>query len=268
MKRGRGVSHKMRIVAGVAGIAVCLLGLAVNAQNAVFKIPAVKIPLKIKEQSVAITASGVVSLRAAEQGASVVGLELTADLSELQRNLTGLLSAQLDKNDACGERIAIQDAELIPTPPAGQATVQLHYERWACAKVLGKEKTKRLVGGNALIEMRLTPAVETDGTQLRLVPEVGRIEADGSLGEWLRSGTLGDMLREKIRASILSALQKGTDLSATVPPALQGHVVIRGAEFRDGGAGALLVTVRAEGRISKEETQALAKQIKERLAGK
>jgi hypothetical protein len=243
-------------------------GTAATAQNVAFKIPPVKIPLQIKEQSIAITASGLVSVHATDRDASSFRLELTADLSELQQNMTALLSSQLDKNEDCGERIAIQQAELAPMDPTSVATVQLHYERWACAKVFGKEKSKKLIGGNAVIEIKLTPAVERDNTELRLVPEVGKIEADGSLGELLRSGSLGDMLKEKIRASILSAMQKGTNLSATIPPALQGHVEIRNAEFKDAGGGKLAVLLVGEGRITKEEVQALTRQVKERIAAK
>lgn len=233
-----------------------------------FAIPTVKIPLKIKEQVINIAASGIIGVRSQDKGTSVINLELKADLSEIQQNMTALLSEQLDKNNACGERIAIEHGELAPLAPASVATVQLHYERWACAKVLGKEKAKRLVGGNALIKLKLTPAVEQDNTELRLVPEVGEIEADGSLGELLRSGTLGDMIREKIRASILSALQKGTNLSATLPPAIQGRVIIKSAEFKDAGEGRLLVDLDGEGRITRDEMQALVKQVKERLPSK
>jgi hypothetical protein len=237
-------------------------------QNVTFKIPVTKIPIKVKEQSFAVAASGVVQLSAKDSGASKFRLELIADLGELQLNMTELLSAQLDKDDACGERIAIQNAQLAPAPPASAATVQLHYERWACAKILGKDKSKKLVGGNAVIEMKLTPAVEQDGTELRLVPEVGRIEADGSLGELLRSGTVGDMIRDKIRAAILSALEKGTNLTATLPPAIQGHVAIRSVEFKDAGAGKLLLTMVGEGQVTREEIQALSKQVKEHVAAK
>ena len=217
----------------------------------------------------AITASGVVSVHSSkDQNASIFRLELRADLGELQQNVTALLASQLDKDDACGDRIAIEHAELVPVEPASLATVQLHYERWVCAKILGKEKSKRLVGGNAVIELKLTPAIGESNTELRLVPEVGKIEADGSLGELLRSGTLGDTLREKIRASILSALEKGTDLSVTLPPAIQGRATIRNAEFKDGGSGRLLVVLVGAGQITPEQIQALSKQIKERIASK
>jgi len=238
------------------------------AQNVTFKVPPVKIPLKIKEQSVTITAFAVVSVRSKDAETSFFKLELSADLGELQQNMTALLGSQLDKEDACGERISIEHAELAPVEPASVAVVQLHYERWACAKVLGKEKSKRLVGGNATIEVKLTPAIEQNNTELRLVPEVGKIDADGSLGELLRSGSLGDILRDKIRTSILSAMQKGMDLSATLPPAMQRHATIQSAAFKDGGSGRLVAVLAGEGQITREEVQALSRQIKERMPGK
>jgi hypothetical protein len=250
------------------GVAMAAWSIPTLAQNVTFKIPPVKIPLKIKEQPVTITATALISMHSKDKETSIFKLQLTADLGELQQNITALLTSQLDKDDACGERIAIEHAELTPVPPASLAVVQLHYERWACAKVLGKEKTKRLVGGNAVIEVKLTPAIEQSNTELRLVPEVGKIEADGSLGELLRSGTLGDAIRDKVRTSILSAMEKGTNLSATLPPAIQGHATIQNAEFKDGGSGRLIVELDGEGQISKEQIQALTKQIKERMPTK
>jgi len=43
------------------------------------------------------------------------------------------------------------------------------------------------------------------------------IQTDGSLGEVLRSGSLGETLQQKIRTSILSALDKGANLHAALP---------------------------------------------------
>jgi len=65
-------------------IALCLLGVIIvrpvgaSAPNGVFKIPPVKIPLDIQGQPVALR---------------IVARELNGDLSELQHNLTGLLSS-------------------------------------------------------------------------------------------------------------------------------------------------------------------------------
>ena len=157
---------------------------------------------------------------------------------------------------------------LTPVAPASPAVVQLHYERWGCAKVFGKQEAKRLVGGNAVRQLKLTPAIEEDNTQLRLVPEVGPVEADGSLGELLRSGTLGDMLREKIRKSILQALQKRTDLSATLPPAVRGYATIQNAEFHDAGSGRLGVMLQGEIRVTNQQIQALSNQVKECTAAR
>jgi hypothetical protein len=123
-----------------------------------------------------------------------------------------------------------------------------------------------VIGGNAAMQMTLTPAVDKDETELRLVPEVGPIQADGSLGELLRSAALGNMLRDKIREAILSALQKGTDLNATLPPAVQGYAKIKNAKFQDGGSGRLLVILEGEIQITNEQIQALSKQVRERLA--
>jgi hypothetical protein len=247
---------------------VIFVALPVGAtdKTVTFKIPPTKIPVNVKDQHITMVASGLITLTAKAQGLNILNLQLTADMSDLQQNMTELLGAQLDKDDHCGDRITIQRATLTPAEPASLAVVQLHYERWACAKVLAKEQAKRVVGGNAVIQMTLTPAVEEDSTELRLVPEVGPIQADGSLGALLRSGTLGDMLREKIRIAILSAMQKGTDLSATLPPAVQGYAKIKDARFKDGGDGRLLMLLDGEIKITNEQIQALSKQVKERVA--
>src|SRR6202000_3419780 len=129
-------------------------------------------------------------------------------------------------DDRCGERIQIQQATLTPAPPAALATVQLHYERFACVKAFGKQQAKRIVAANAITPIRLTPVTQKDNTQLRLNPEVGAIQADGSLGELLRSGTLGEMIREKIRDSILNAMQKGANLRARLASAARPYVGI------------------------------------------
>src|SRR6202453_1456562 len=206
-----------------------------TAQNAVFKIPPVKIPLEVKDQRITITASAILTLSSKDRNLRILNLQLTGDLSDLQHNLTSLLSAQLDKDDRCGERVAIQNATLTPAEPAAVAVVRLHVERWSCVKLLVKQKAQKLVGGDAQIPIKLTPAIEKDSTELQLVPEVGEIQGDGSLGELLRCGELAETIREKIRSSILSALNKGTNLAATLPPAVQGYVTIQNAEFKDGG---------------------------------
>jgi hypothetical protein len=230
-----------------------------------FKIPPVKIPLKIKDQQVTIVASGLVTMAAKDHGLNILSVEFTADLADLQQNFTAVLASELDKDDRCGDRIQIEDAKLTPAEPASLVVVRLHYERWGCAKLLGKQKVKRLIGGNAVVQMTLTPSVGESHTELRLAAELGPIEADGSLGELLRTGNLGELLREKIQAAILSAVQKGLDLGAILPPALQGSVMIQDARFRDAGAGRLIVALDGQVRITDEQLGAFSKELKERL---
>jgi hypothetical protein len=233
--------------------------------NLTFKIPPVKIPLNIKDQHVTILASGIIIMMRKDRDLNLLKLELTADLADLQQNMTALLSSELDKDAPCGDRIEIRNATLTPMEPASLAVVQLHYERWACVKVFGKQQVKRLIGGNAVIQMKLTPSVGPNHTELRLVPELGPIEADGSLGELLRAGNLGEMLRDKIQAAILSAMQKGTDLGATLPPVVQGYVTIQNVRFRDAGSGRLALTLDGQVQITNEQLQVLSKQVKDRL---
>ncbi len=217
----------------------------------------------MKDQQVTITAFGVVSMARQDRDLSVFTLVLDADLSDLQQNITPLLSEALDKDDRCGDRITIQRATIVPLPPASVTAVELHYERWGCAKIFGKEQSKKLIGGNAVVQVKLTPSIDKESGELRLDPEIGEIQADGSLGELLRSGSLGDMLREKIRASMLTALQKGTNLISTLPLAIQGHATIHNVGFKDAGAGRLLVELDGEARLTKQQIQALSEQVKE-----
>jgi len=273
-KKPRGaMSLDWRWRRALGGILIGLLVAAVpvtcaDSKNLSFKIPPVKIPLTVKDQTVTILAWAQISRVSSSKEIQIFNLQLNADLGELQENLTALLSAQLDKDDRCGERIQIQQAVLAPEYPASVATVQLHYERWACIKAFGKQQTKKLVAGNALIPLKLTPGVEQDNTELKLVPEVGTIQSDGSLGELLRSGTVGEMIQEKIRSSILSALQKGTSLGATLPPAVQGYVRIENAAFKDAGSGRLQVELDGQVRITKEQVEKLTEQVKERMGKK
>jgi len=69
--------------------------------------------------------------------ASTASSLITADFSDLQQNVTGLLSSELDKDDRCADRIKIENVTLTSLDPASLAGVQLHDERWACAKGFG-----------------------------------------------------------------------------------------------------------------------------------
>ena len=251
------------------GILAMLLAVApVVAQDPTLTIPPVRTSFDIDSQPVAITASGTISRISHGGGEETFRLRLTVDLADLQANVTTVLRAQLDRSDRCGDHIAIQSATLAPADPASLLTTRLHYERWACVKALGKQITSRLAGGDAVVKVKITPAVEADRA-VKLEAEVGEIEADGSLGELLRSGSLGEALRQKIRTSLESALEKSTaHLNATLPPAARSYAAIRIAAFKDAGAGRLAVDLVGEIRIPSAEVQPLLDQIRQRAASR
>ena len=227
------------------GIVPVALAAAVFGADLMFEIPPVPLSVDIAGQLVALTISGNISGSPApsRESAQSFHLNLRADLADLQNHLTPLLQSELDQSNRCGERIAIQNATLVPSPPAGRLTVQLHFEKWACFKALGKENAKRLLGGNGTVQVMLTPRVD-EGNTVRLDADIGKIDADGSLGEVLRSGSLGDALRDKIREALLKAIQKSADLQVRASgtgPALRHHSVDLFLE--DGGSGRLTLTL-------------------------
>ena len=223
----------MRRGGPVLFVLMALGGLATRGAEPALQIPPIPIHLDMDGKPVTLAVSGTVSQEAASQGQDALRVVLNADLSDLQRNLTDLLRAKLDQSEKCGDRIAMQDASLIPATPAATLTAHLHFEKFGCAKIAGREIVKRLVAGDGTVVVRLSPAVD-EGKALRLDADVTSVDATGQLGEMLRQGPLGDALREKIRKSVVAALHKLTDFRESLPPAVREIVEIRGARFREG----------------------------------
>jgi hypothetical protein len=231
----------MRLAAGLIAAVVCL------AQTDTLKLPPLKTSITVEGQSVAITVWGAVS---------AAHLSATVDLGDFQEHLTPILAAQLNRSDKCGERLSVEKVVLLPT---GLLTANVHYERFGCAKAFGKEITRRLVGGDAVVEVNLTPMVEEN--HIAMGAEVRKIDADGSLGEALRSGSFGDSIRQKITAGIESSIRKSADLKSTLPAGVDSVATLRTVQFADGGSGRLWLTVGAELHLSPEQFQGLAKGI-------
>jgi len=240
--------------------ALFAFALLLNAQEPLLRIPPARVVVEIEHQPIAITASGTVSRSNRPDGYS---LSITADLGDLQAHATEILHSALDRSDECGERIAIQRASLVPAPPGAMLTAELHFERWACGKALGKKIKKRLVAGDGTVRVALTPALVSP-TQSRVDAEVRDIQADGTMGELLRSGSLGTALREKIRSSVQSALDRATDFRATLPAVLQDLVRVRGVGFADAGGGRLALEVNAEATISGAQLRELRGELEKR----
>jgi hypothetical protein len=243
----------MRLSTGIAmSVVFAAQAVVCLAQMDALKIPPLKSSLTLEGQPVAITVWGAVS----PAPAGAFRLSATVDLGDFQEHLTPILAAQLNRSDRCGERLSVNRAVLAPS---GLLTAYVHFERFACAKVLGKEMVKRLVGGDAIVEVALTPTVAEN--HIALTAEVRKIDADGSLGEVLRSGSFGDSIREKVKTSIESSIQKSANLKSTLPAGLEEVAALRAIRFSDGGQGRLWLTVEGDVRITAEQFRGLAKQM-------
>jgi hypothetical protein len=230
------------------------MALAVVCAAQTLTIPPVKTSLNLEGQPVGIAIWGTVSA----EPAGPVRLSVTVDLGDFQEKLTPVLAAQLNRSERCGERLSVERAVLAPAAPSGVLTAHVHYERFGCVKAFGKEVVKRLVGGHAVVEVNLTPSVA--GDRIVLAAEVRKIDADGSLGEALRSGSFGDSIRDKIAASIESAIGKATDRQSMLPAGIEKPAAIETARFADGKDGRLWLQIAGEVHIPVEELRRLVKQ--------
>jgi hypothetical protein len=233
----------MRLLAGLLFAAVCL------AQSTL-TIPKVKTTINVEQQPIEITLWGTIS------GSS---LALTIDLGDLQAHLTQVLSAQLNKSDRCGDHLTVEQAAIAPSAPSSLLTANVNFERFACVKAFGKQIVKRLVGGHAVIEVNLTPSVQENN--ISMAAEVRKMDADGSLGDVLRSSSLGDSIRDEISDSIESAIQKSADLKSTLPAEMEKAVTLQSIQFADGGAGRLWLTIGGEIRLSMEHLRDFVKEL-------
>jgi len=231
-------------------------------EGVTFTLPQVTNSIDIAGQPITFPASGGVSRTSAENGVNLFNLKVVADLSDLQQNVTEILRSQLDRSPRCGERIQVLQATITPLAPASLVVASLHFERWVCA---GQQSPTEVAGGEATIDVKLTPSVAPN-TGLALASEMSRVQADGLLRDLLRSGDLGVTLRNQITAALLSALQKGANLKATLPPAAQNSATLQKAEFQDAGSDQLTMILDGQLQFSDEQTTQFAAQLKQRLA--
>ncbi len=228
-----------------------------------FNLSAVKHTINLGGHPVAVTSSAVISKPVPESGENIFGVKVTADMSDLQRTIADVLRTQLEKAEQCGERIAVQTAELTPNGVTGEVTAQLHYERWSCATMFGRQNVSEIVEGIGTMEVMLTPTVAGDGT-LQLQARIGRVDAEGLVGELLRTGAVGEALRDKISESVLSVLRQGGSFQAALPAEVQSYAILRKAQFQGTGSGRLIALFDGEIRVSNENLTALTRLLQER----
>lgn len=231
------------------------------SQNLTYKLPQVTTSIDIAGQPVSISTSGAVSRTSAENGRNVFTLELTADLSALQQNVTAFFRSELTRSPRCGERLDVTQASLAPLAPASLVVLNLRYERWICP---AGQAPLEAAAGDGVFEVKLTPAIEAP-SGLRLGSEITRVEGDPFLRDLLRSGDFGAALRDQIAASLLSALQKSARLQSSLPPVARESAILQKTQFQDAGADQLTLVLSGQVDLSDEQASQFAAQLKQSL---
>jgi hypothetical protein len=236
-----------------------------SGQDLAFVLPKVTSPISMNHRTIPVAISGGLSQISAQRDQRTFKLEVITDLSVLQQNITDLLRAQIEKPANCGERLAIRQARLTPADPASLLVLWLHYERWICSGAQGHETSSELAEGDGTVEIKLTAAVEKPNT-LTVSAAFGRIEANGMFGDSLRSGSLGDDLKDEVVQSILPAARAGSDFKTTLPPAIQNSALIQNAKFQNVGVGGLTVVLNGQIELSNQQADQLATQLNQVLS--
>ena len=225
-----------------------------------FNLAEVKSPVNLGNQTLSLSQSGVISQVAAASGRHTLKLELIADLSDLKQNITELLRAHVDSGSGCGERLRIRNATIASSSPASVLLMQLHYERWSCLRVAGQTGPQELAEGDGAVEVRLTPVVEKGGS-VKVTTEFSRIDAAGAMGESLRSGDLGDELREKLSDLILPVVRAGLNVEKSLPPAVRASAAVQSARFQDAGVGRFAIVFDGKLEVSDEQLSLMVSQL-------
>ena len=230
-----------------------------------FRLPAVRKTVTAGGQTMSVALSGEMSQVSADGGQRTFKLEMIADLTDLQQNITEVLRSQIERRGECGERLAVRRAIFTPSQPLGVLNLQLHYERWSCVRLAGQSSASELAESDGAVEMKVTPAVDDSGA-LKLLSTFSRIDASGMMGESLRSGSLGENLQDKVSQAVLFVVKQGVNLKTEMPPVLQNLAIIRNARFEDAGSGVLGLSFLGEVQISDEQAKALADQLNQTLS--
>jgi hypothetical protein len=236
-----------------------------TGQDVAFTLPPEKRAVPLENRTIAVTVSGALSQVGVKGDQRTFKLEVKSDLSDVQQNITELLRGQLNTSEACGQRLAIQQATFAPAAPASLVLVRLHFERWICNRSVGQQTPSELAEGDGTVEIKLTTSVDPS-SGLKIVPSFGRIDATGMLAESLRSGSLGEDLRDKVAATVLSAARAGSDFKTALPTAIQNSATVQGARFQTLGVGGVSIVLEGQVEMSSAQADQLAKQLNQTLS--
>jgi hypothetical protein len=232
-----------------------------SAQDVTFNLPPVKDLADVGSRIISVVASGVLSQTEAQGNVRTFRLDSNLDLTDLQQNITAIMNAQLREGSACGERLGLRSANILPAPPASVLRLQLHFERWLCA---GQSSPTELAESDGAVEVKVMPSVQN--STLSMAAAFSRIDAKGMMADDLRSGDLGDDLRDKVAKALLLAVQSGGIFKTSLPQSLQSTATLQSAKFQDGGAGILRMVLTGQVQLSNEQAALLANQLNQALS--
>jgi len=226
-------------------------------EQPIFTMPPSTSSVTIGNQTIAVRTSATISRAPAANLDNVVHLQMSSNLGDLQQSIAPILQAQLAHSDPCGEHVAIQQAAVSTSSPTTDVWVQLHFERWACLGASASKTPMEVMEANGTMTVKVTPEVEKDGS-LSILTQIETVEANGMLAEMLRSGPLGDTVREKIKKSFVTALQNSLKLNAELLLMGPDSAAIESAKFvRDGDGGTLAIALDGHLHLSGEQVTAL-----------
>ncbi|MFZ0481497.1 MAG: hypothetical protein WAL71_20320 [Terriglobales bacterium] len=239
------------------------MGIALSdAGEPAFRIPVLKTSAEVGGQKIMVSAATTISRVSAGNGENVYKIEVVEDLGDLQSNLTDALRTHINATPRCGERVELREATMDVAAPASVVEAQVYVERWACTTM----STNLLAQGSGRIEVKVTPVVGANG-EIGMKTELGRVEGDKFVTGLVTSDTLGDMLREKIAAT-LTTVMESAGFKATLPPAGVAAAKAQTARFGSTAGGNLGLIVDGEMKMGDEQAVALGSQLKERMAAR
>lgn len=233
------------------------MGIIVPTTELVFNLTAAN-PMSVGGSVMSVPVSGTISRTSSVDGHNVFAAKFVADLTDLQGNIKEILRSQVAQWPACGQRIDVQEAMLLPEAPASHIFARIHMERWICLPGERGEGTE-VASGEGSLDLKLIP-IEKQG-KLGLKSEIRHVDGDAFVRGSL-SGDAGQALEEKITRSLISAMQEAADLKLLLPSAARESTIVDKAEFQP-AAGGLALVLDGGLEFSDQQTQEFASQIKQ-----
>jgi len=231
-----------------------------------FHLPHENTSFNIEGESISLPSAGIMAKVSAANGDELFRFTLNTDGSDLQRNIADILRARLNRSPLCGERIEVQDATLVPDPPAGKITARMHFERWLCASGGDPYSGYELMADDAVVDIELIPSVGENA--FTLSTRIVEADANAALREELLHGSLGEAVRSQTAEWFQSILQKATDINSIFPVHGQKLAVPQEVAFQGSGNGLLSLMLNGRVQLSDEQAKELTSQFKQNLSTK